>query len=94
MLLSVFFLVWMYSRHQKSKTVQAKQPIFLGMLIIFGTFILMLAVIPLSLQEPVSQHGLDIACASILWLISIGFVTAFSALFTKLWCLNQLFHVS
>jgi hypothetical protein len=48
--------------YRKSESVRAKQLVFLCV-ILFGTFVMMSAVIPLSLQESVSQHGLDIACA-------------------------------
>jgi hypothetical protein len=36
-----------------------------------------------------NQHGLDVACMATPWLLSIGFVTAFSALFSKTWRLNK-----
>jgi hypothetical protein len=53
------------------------------------------AVIPFSLQEPVSQIGLDIVACTMFspcWCVSIGFVVAFSALCTtKMWRLNKLF---
>lgn len=89
MLLSLLFLVWTWI-HRKDGVVRASQPIFLAQICI-GTFIMTSAVIPFSLQEPVSQNGLDIACMLSPWCISIGFVTAFSALFTKTWRLNKLF---
>lgn len=50
------------------------------------------AIIPLGLQEP--TEGLDAACISIPWLVTIGFSTAFSALFTKAWRINSLFRNS
>jgi gamma-aminobutyric acid type B receptor len=43
------------------------------------------------LQE-IDNHALDIACMATPWLISAGFVTIFSALFSKTWRLNILFR--
>lgn len=54
-----------------------------------GTVIMASSIVPLSLQEPVPKEGLDIACMSVPWLYSIGFSTAFSALFAKAWRINK-----
>ena len=59
-----------------------------GMLCV-GTVIMASSIIPLSLQEPVAQEGLDIACMAMPWLYTIGFSTAFSALFSKTWRINK-----
>ena len=90
MCLSLFFLFWTLL-HRKHGIVRASQPIFLCQISI-GTFIMASAVIPLSLQEPVSQRGLDVACMISPWLVSIGFVTSFAALFAKTWRLNKIFN--
>jgi 7 transmembrane sweet-taste receptor of 3 GCPR len=92
MCVSVGFGLWTYM-HRDKDVVKASQPIFLVQICV-GTFIIASAVIPMSLQEPVSDRGLDIACMSAPWLVSIGFVTAFSALFSKTWRLNKLFKYS
>jgi hypothetical protein len=86
---SVAWLVWTI-RFRKSNVVQVSQPIFLSQ-ICLGTLILATAAIPMGLQEPVSQRGLDISCMVTPWLLSMGFVMAFSALFSKTWRLNKLF---
>jgi 7 transmembrane sweet-taste receptor of 3 GCPR/Receptor family ligand binding region len=88
MLVSVWWMSWTLL-HREKDIVKASQPIFLCQLCI-GTFMIASGVIPMSLQEPISSHGLDIACLSTPWLISVGFVTAISALFTKTWRLNLL----
>ena len=49
-------------------------------------------IIPLSLQEPLSQRSLDLACISVPWLLTCGFSTAFAALFTKAWRINRVFQ--
>lgn len=59
----------------------------------FGTLIAGLAIIPLSIDdEKHTQKGCDIACMASPWLISIGFITCFSALFSKIWRVNKIFH--
>jgi hypothetical protein len=46
-------------------------------------------IIPLSLQEPVLDHGLDIACLCVPWLFTMGFVAAVAAMLFKLVGLNK-----
>ena len=91
-LLSLFWMTWTLSNRARD-VVKASQPIFLCQICI-GTIIIASSVIPMSMQEPTSLHGLDIACMASPWLISVGFVTTFSSLFTKTWRLNKLFHNS
>lgn len=92
MLISLLWLTWTLM-HRNKDVVKASQPIFLCQICI-GTFIIASAVIPMGMQEPTSQHGLNIACMATPWLVSVGFVTTFSALFTKTWRLNKLFRSS
>ena len=92
MILAVWWIYWTFKNREKD-IVKASQPIFLFQICV-GTFLISSAVIPMSMQEPVSQQGLDISCMATLWLYSVGFVTAFSALFTKTWRLNKLFGSS
>ena len=92
MVMSMWWIWWTYNNREKD-VVKASQPIFLCQICI-GTMIIASAVVPMSMQEPVSEHGLDIACMATPWLISVGFVTAFSALFSKTWRLNKLFKNS
>lgn len=73
---------------RKNTVILAAQPSFLYMMCA-GVFIMISAVIPMSLQEPISKSGLDLACLSIPWLLSIGFVTSFSSMFCRTWRLNK-----
>lgn len=78
--------------NQTSFVVKASQPPFLYM-ILCGVGIMGSAIIPLSMDD--EKHpieGCSIACMCVPWLISIGFVTTFSALFSKTWRINQIYH--
>ena len=88
MFAAICWLLWtIYYRNMD--VVRIAQPVFLCQLCI-GAFIMATAVIPMSMQETgTSQRGLDIACMATPWLLSMGFVTAFSALFSKTWRLNK-----
>jgi hypothetical protein len=92
MLIALWWLLWTIYYRNKD-VVRIAQPIFLCQLIV-GAFIISTAVISMSMQETTvaNQHGLDVACMATPWLLSIGFVTAFSALFSKTWRLNKLFR--
>ena len=74
--------------YRKVAVIQASQPVFLWMMCC-GTFIMGCSIVPMSLEEPTSISGLNIACMSSLWLLSVGFVTSFAALFSKLYRLNK-----
>jgi hypothetical protein len=74
-------------RRRKTPIVRASQPIFLVMLCT-GTFLMACSIIPTTLQEPVSQQVLDVACMLDMYLFSIGFSTTFAALFSKTWRIN------
>jgi ABC-type branched-subunit amino acid transport system substrate-binding protein len=77
-------------KYRNTNLIRAAQPLFLGMMCM-GCFILASAVVPMSMQEPLSQNALNAACMSTPWLLSIGFCTAFSALFTKTYRIQKLF---
>ena len=81
--------IWTW-QFRKTDVVRASQPIFLCQLCI-GTVIFAASIIPMSMQEPRSQRGLNIACMATPWLLSIGFTTTFAALFSKAMRLNKLF---
>jgi hypothetical protein len=68
--------------NRKQRMVRASQPFFLIMLCI-GTFLIASSIIPTSFQEPMNETALNVGCMLFPWLLCIGFVTAFSALFTK-----------
>lgn len=58
-----------------------------------GAIIAGSAIVPLSFDdENYSKEACSIACMATPWLISIGFVTAFSALFSKIWRVNKIFR--
>ncbi|CAB9522237.1 acid type B receptor subunit 1 [Seminavis robusta] len=79
-----------FAQHYRTKqTVAAAQPAFL-MMISSGCLLMATAILPMSLQEPIPESGLDIACMSQLYLVCIGFCVSFSALFCKLYRINKL----
>jgi hypothetical protein len=87
MLCGILWLSWTM-KYRSIDVVRIAQPVFLCQLCV-GAFIMASAIVPMSMQEPTSQHGLDIACMFTPWLLSIGFVTAFAALFSKARRLNM-----
>jgi gamma-aminobutyric acid type B receptor len=59
----------------------------------FGTLVMASAIIPLSMDdEKFTKQGCNIACMAAPWLFSVGFVITFSALFSKTWRVNKVFH--
>lgn len=64
--------------------VKAGQPLFLSQLCL-GTMVMALAVIPMGMQGTEPSLSLDVACMAGPWLMFLGFVIAFSALFSKTW---------
>lgn len=80
-LLSVGFALFTY-RYRTRNVIRVAQPVFLGLLCI-GTTLMASTIIPLGLQEPMSQDALNRACISLPWLFIMGFATAFSSLFCK-----------
>jgi hypothetical protein len=88
---AMFFMAWVY-RNRESRVVKVMQPFFLFQ-ICAGVILLSAAIIPFSLDDEVLQDtsGLEVACRSVPWLLSLGFTIAFSALFSKLWRINKLF---
>jgi 7 transmembrane sweet-taste receptor of 3 GCPR len=51
-------------------------------------------IIPMNLQEPIPQAGLDVACMATPWLFILGFSTASSSLLCKSLRINLLFNHS
>merc|ERR1712070_123845 len=61
--------------------------------ICIGTILMGATIIPNSLDdEVIEEDGGDIACASIPWLVSLGWCFSFSALFSKTKRINEIFH--
>jgi ABC-type branched-subunit amino acid transport system substrate-binding protein len=91
-LLSIGFALWTY-RYRNKNIVRAAQPLFLFMSCV-GTLLMAASIIPMSLQEPVSETGLDIACMAVPWLFITGFGTASSSLLCKSIRINSVFTQS
>jgi len=92
-LLSIGFAGWTFF-NRKKYVVRASQPTFLYM-ICFGALILGSSIIAFGIDdEPgtFTQDQCDVACMTIPWLICVGFSLIFSALFSKTWRINRLFH--
>eukprot|EP00814_Leptocylindrus_danicus_P000473 CAMPEP_0116042512 /NCGR_PEP_ID=MMETSP0321-20121206/25738_1 /TAXON_ID=163516 /ORGANISM="Leptocylindrus danicus var. danicus, Strain B650" /LENGTH=948 /DNA_ID=CAMNT_0003523011 /DNA_START=76 /DNA_END=2922 /DNA_ORIENTATION=+ len=88
---SLYFALWTF-KNRNVRVVRASQPSFLIMVCV-GVFIMSTSIIPMGFDDViVSQEGNDIACAVQPWLYSVGFVIAFSALFSKTWRINKIFH--
>ena len=87
-ILSLFLLGWV-TFNRKKAIVEASQPFFL-ILLCMGTLIMSTSIFLLGLQEPMDAETLDRSCMAIPWLLSIGFVTSYVALFTKLRRLHKL----
>ncbi|CAB9516221.1 Gamma-aminobutyric acid (GABA) B receptor [Seminavis robusta] len=88
------FCTWtVYNR--ATPFVRVSQPFFLFQLCL-GTFLMALAIIPLSLPgsspEQGPNRGLDAACMSVIWLVALGFVISMSALLSKTWRLIKLYQ--
>jgi hypothetical protein len=90
-LTAVFYAVWVHW-NREIRIVKTMQPIFL-VTICIGVGVMELGIVPLSIDDGIaSTRGCDIACMSVPWLLSLGFTLAFSALSSKLWRINKLFH--
>mmetsp|Transcript_45324 Transcript_45324/g.66746 ORF Transcript_45324/g.66746 Transcript_45324/m.66746 type:complete len:866 (+) Transcript_45324:107-2704(+) len=84
------WVLWKVDDH----IVRASQPEFLYM-ICFGAFAMGCSLFPLGVDESFSNaKECDIACMAFPWLITCGFSISFSALFSKTWRINRLFHGS
>lgn len=91
MLLSTGFGIFTIAK-RGHPTIRKSQPPFLLMICV-GTLLIGSAIIPLSFDdENYSEESCSIACMAVPWLLFIGFVTAFSALFSKIWRVNKILH--
>lgn len=89
--LSVLFGLWTFI-HRENVIVLSSQPLFLCMLVI-GALLISLAIIPMSMQEEISQRrGGEAACMLTPWLFSFGFIVGFSGLFSKMTMVNEIYR--
>ena len=81
--------IWTY-RNRKHRLVAASQPEFLYV-ICFGAIVQTSTIAPVSFDESYGwdQQQLDRGCMSMPWLLAIGHIMIYSALFTKLWRINK-----
>jgi gamma-aminobutyric acid type B receptor len=88
-------MIWTYYR-RSDIVIRAAQPCFLAMVAI-GVLIMSSSLVPLSFDdrgdpESMSTTRSEAICMSIPWLLFIGFAVTFSALLSKTWRVNRLFH--
>ena len=81
MLSSLGFAIWTW-KHRRKNLIRVAQPAFLCLLCA-GTASWPQRLSLLSLQEPVSDHGMDIACMCVPWLFTMGFSAAIAAMLFK-----------
>lgn len=92
-ILSVAFTVWVI-RFRTQRVVRVSQPLFL-IVLNMGVLVLGSAIFPLGIDDSlVDQAGCDRACMAFPWLLSSGFTIMFSALFSKIWRVNKIFHTA
>ena len=90
---AIFSIFWtIYNR--KGIIIQASQPFFLIMTAI-GVLVMASAIIPMSFDDGgvvVDETYAVAICMSVPWLSFVGFSVIFSALFSKTWRINKIFH--
>jgi hypothetical protein len=85
--------VWV-NRNSENRVVRASQPVFLHIMC-GGIILLAASIIPNSIDDSVaSERGCNIACIASPWLLTLGFSITFSALFSKVWRINQIVKAS
>lgn len=86
---AVGWSIWVFL-HASHPVVKSAQPLFLHMMCT-GILVMGLSIIPLGIDDSMaSEDGCSIACMAFPWLMSIGFSIAYSALFSKVWRINQI----
>ena len=81
-----FWVLW----YRRDPVVKAMQPLFL-FLLCFGTIITNFGIVPLGANDD-NTTNIEGACLATDWLLNTGNVITLSALFSKLWRVNQIFH--
>lgn len=94
-LAAVASIVWTVA-HRANAIVKASQPFFLIM-VAAGILVMASSLIPLSFDDggrpdENSEFYNRAICMSVPWLAFTGFALTFSALFSKTWRVNQIFH--
>lgn len=80
MLVAIALAGWV-SFNRSHRVVKMSQPLFL-LIVCLGVFVLSSAIFPLGIDDSIATiKGCDMACASIPFLISMGFTFVFAALF-------------
>ena len=80
---AVYFIIWTW-RRRKTRVVRSSQPTFL-ILVGIGVFFGVGSAVPLTFDEP----PIDCFCMMGYYFFSTGFGLAFSAIFAKLWRVNE-----
>uniref|UniRef100_A0A7S2YHP6 G-protein coupled receptors family 3 profile domain-containing protein n=2 Tax=Entomoneis paludosa TaxID=265537 RepID=A0A7S2YHP6_9STRA len=94
MLKALASMVWLWV-YRKEEAIASSNTGFLHVICV-GTIIMSATVIPLSLDasSTLSNAGLDVACMSIPWLVFMGNLITYSALFTKLYTTHKMVSFS
>jgi hypothetical protein len=67
----------------------ASQPMFLWM-VCAGTLVMASSIFAFGIEDDIASYqASSIGCMTALWLFCLGFVTTFSALFSKIWLINR-----
>ena len=81
--------MWVH-RFTTHRVVRAAQPLFLHV-ICAGIAVMGMAILPMGMDDSVlSSDGCSRACMAVPWLLALGFSIVFSALFSKIWRVNQI----
>jgi len=90
--------LWVY-RYRESSIVKASQPLFLHILCL-GALVSSFSIFTLSFDEnngggkELNAQQLSVMCASFPWLVCLGFLVIYCALFSKLWRINKVLQFS
>jgi hypothetical protein len=87
-------VIWVYL-HREHRILRAAQPHFLYV-IAFGSAVSVSTILVVSFDESYgwSEQQLSRACMAIPWLLSLGHIITYGALFSKLWRINKVLQFS
>jgi hypothetical protein len=93
-LMALMTVIWVYI-HREHRVLRGAQPHFLYVLAV-GSAISASTLVPISFDERngLSQEQLSQACMAIPWLLSLGHIITYGALFSKLWRINKVLQFS